>query len=83
MKILTVAGVVAALAFVSTHASADDSTGMQTKSHKQMMSECMAEQKAKNDGSTHAQRRATCKSQIKDQVVNQGIVNDKTTTPSH
>jgi len=83
MKTLAVGAFVAGLMIVSAHAWANDSNGMQTKSHKQMMSECMAEQKAKNDGSTRSKMRATCKSQIKDEVVNQGTVNDKSMSPSH
>ncbi len=45
-----------------------------SSSHKHMMQDCMKRMAAKGDGSTHAQMKASCKSEIKDGVVNDGVV---------
>jgi len=50
---------------VPSAASSDNSGKVKPMSRHQMMKECMARESAKNDGSTKAQMRKTCKVEVK------------------
>ena len=62
MKRLIASVLMAGMMLVGTQAFADDT---QKDTKHQMMKDCMSRMSAKNDGSTKAQMRAACKTEIK------------------
>jgi len=62
MKSLIASVLMAGMMLVGTQAFADDT---QKDTKHQMMKDCMSRMSAKNDGSTKAQMRAACKTEIK------------------
>lgn len=77
MKRLIASALMAGMMLVGTQAFADDT---QKDTKHQMMKDCMSRMSAKNDGSTKAQMRAACKTEIKNGMNKDRMGKDDSTT---